>query len=261
MVVAMLLASAAAQADVNDVAKGATVHRDHRDVHIDMKCEIGSQYSVRPYRSAFLFERANGSPTEIGIGGGRLFIDGKEQTLDAPDHQRLTRMETEMRLLVPEMQKVIFEAVDIAFTALTEVARGLSSNPQETISSLEVAHRRVLGEMRSRPLAAFNEDAMVHIVKPILTQFVPQIVGGAVSSALKAAFSGEKNAKEFEARMNNMEHELDTRVDARAKALEPLAEAMCQRLHRIDDLDNALDYRLPGGDSLELLHADREHTD
>ena len=56
--------------------------------------------------------------------------------------------------------------------------------------------------------------------------------------------------------MERMEAELDSKVEARAKALEPLAEAMCARLVRMDALDDALEYRLPSGDALQLLRID-----
>jgi hypothetical protein len=56
--------------------------------------------------------------------------------------------------------------------------------------------------------------------------------------------------------MNRMEHELDTKVEARADALEPLADAMCLRLRRMDDIDNSLEFRLPDGSQLQLLRVD-----
>ena len=237
---ALLLASGSVQA-----------HSERQERHTG--CDVNSRYSVDTYRRAFLFTREDGKPAEIGIGGGRLFIDGKEATLTAADHQRLSRMEREMQLLVPEMRKVAVEAVDIAFVALTEVARGLSSNPEATVSRLESAHRRVRSEMTEKPLSLFNDEAKGDIVKPHITKFIPDNVGGAISSALSAAFGGEEKAQEFEKRMNRMEHELEAKVEARAEALEPLAESMCKRLHRIDDLDDSLEYRLPNGDSLQLL--------
>jgi hypothetical protein len=58
--------------------------------------------------------------------------------------------------------------------------------------------------------------------------------------------------------MDRMERELDERVDARAKALEPLADAMCRRLERMDGLDDALAARLPDGEPLQLLRVDPE---
>lgn len=229
----------------------------HPDKHgVQIHCDIGSQYSISTYRRAFLFTQDGQAPARIGIGGGRLFIAGREETLTAADHQRLIQFESEMHQLIPEMRRVTVEAVDIAFIALSEVARGLSSTPQATMSSLESAHRRVRLEMGGRSLALFNDDAMAAVVKPILVEYVPQIVGGAVSAALKAVFAGEKERQQFQIRMDRMKNELDTRVDARAKTLEPLAEAMCQRLRRMDGLDNALEFRLPDGEPLQLLRVD-----
>jgi hypothetical protein len=246
---ALLLASGMAQA-----------HVDKDGNHVN--CDISSRYSVVPYRSAFLFAREDGKPGEIGLGGGRLFIDGKEQTLSPADHERLTRFESELHELVPQMQQVAVQATDIAFTALIEVARGLASDPKSAISSLEQAHQRVRREIDSKPLIVFNDDAIKGVVEPIVTKFVPEIAGGAVTMALKAAFGGEQASKDFQARMDRMEHELDTRVDAQAKSLEPLAEAMCQRLRRMDGLDDTLEFRLPDGEALELLRVDQpDRTD
>jgi hypothetical protein len=242
----LLLASGSAQA-----------HSEGRHSHIG--CDIGSNYSVREYRSAFLFSKDDGEPAEIGIGGGRLFIDGKEVSLSKADQQRLGHLETEMHLLVPEMRQIAVE--DIAFTALTEVARGLSKTPEATISELESAHQRMRREMVARPLSAFNDDAMGDVIKPIITKFIPDIVGGAVSSALSAAFGGDKKATEFERKMTHMERELDTKVEKRADKLEPLADAMCKRLRRMDELDDALEYRQPNGEALELLRVDRYQKD
>ncbi len=240
---ALLLASGAAQA-----------HSTHDGARLG--CDVRSDYSVRPYRQAFLFSREGSTPTEIGIGGGRLFIDGKEIQLADADHARLRDMDGEMKLLVPQIEKVTTEAIEIAFTALTEVARGLSSTPEKTVAGLERSRREMMAEIRSKPMGVFNEDAMEGIIKPIVTRFIPDIVGGAVSTALKAAFSGEQESKKFEARIKQMERQLDTRVDARAKALEPLAEAMCQRLNRLDTLDDALEFRLPNGEPMQLLRVD-----
>ena len=236
------------------LASGAAPAHATRDRHVS--CDIGSAYAIDTYRKAFLFNQPGRQPAQIGIGGGRLFIDGKEQVLSAADHQRLRQLEMELQQMVPEVKQVTLEAVEIAFTALTEVARGLSSDPQATVSRLESAHQRVRAEMVAKPLAVFDRDAIAGVVTPILTEYVPKIVGGAISSGLKAAFSGEKESREFKARMDRMGEELHQKVDARAKALEPLAENMCQRLRRMDGIDNSLEFRLSDGEPLELLRLD-----
>lgn len=247
--IALLLASAGAQA------------HDSRG-RVQVGCDIHSDYSISTYRSAFLFQRDEGPARKVGIGGGRLFVDGKEIHLSNADAERIAQFERELRELTPEVQHVSREAVEIAFTALIEVARGLSSDPDDTIASLERSRRQALDEIRSNPLAVFNDESMEDMVEPILTRFVPDVAGGAVSAGLRAAFAGEVERRKFQMRMDRMKHELDTRVDARAKDLEPLADAMCRRLERMDALDDALEYRLPRGESLQFLEIDNHrHKD
>jgi hypothetical protein len=231
----------------------------HQRDGVHAGCDIGSDWTVQPYRSAWLFTREDGPVRELAIGGGRLFVDGKELQVAAADHKRIAELESELRGLAPELRRIGREAVDIAFTALVEVARGLSSTPDETIAELQRGRVRSLAEIDRQPMGVFNGDAVEQIIEPIITKFVPDIVGGAISTAMKAAFSGDAQRQEFQSKMDRMERELDTRVDARAKALEPLAEAMCQRLERMDALDDALQARLPGGEPIALLRVDPEH--
>jgi len=236
----------------------ATAHSHAGKGDHQLSCDVESQYTVRPYKGAYVFERDG---REVGIGGGRLFVEGKEVAVSAADHARLSGMEQEFRALQPEMEQVVTEAVDIAFTALTEVARGLSGDPGQTVAELEASHRRVRAKMAGAPLALFNDDAIAGIVEPIMREYMPDIVGGAVRTAIKAAFSTGKEAGELQARMDRMEHELDARVDARAEALEPLARSMCSRLRRMDALDDALEVRTADGRRFDLLEADTRKDD
>ena len=249
LTITLLLAHSAAQASSHD--------RGRRG----MSCDVSSDYSPRPYRSAFLFSQEDGSPREIGIGGGRLFVDGREHKLSAADHRRLSQFEDEMRELVPQTMRVAVEAVDIAFTALGEVAGAMSSTPDKTVRSLEEARLRVRRQISAQPLGVFDEDAVGEIVGPLVAQYVPQIIGGAVSSAVKAVFSGHDDAGDFEARMQRMEGEIERKVEARAEALEPLVESMCQRLQRMDAIEDSLQFRLPDGKPLQLFSIDRRERD
>lgn len=217
------------------------------------QCDIGTDWNVHMHRRAFVFSREDHEPAEIGIGGGRLFIDGREVKLTEADHQRLVQIERQMTDSLPVLHDIAVEAVDIAFSALTEVARGLASDPGEAIAELRKAQVRVRGEMQDKPLAAFNGDAIGKIIEPVVTEFVPQIVGGAVSSAVGAAFGGERKANEFEKRMERMQQDIDRNVDKRADALEPKVDDLCGRLKSIDALDDSLEFRLPDGKQLDLL--------
>lgn len=244
------------------LAAGAAQAHDHRGTHVG--CDMDSPYSLSTYRSAFVFERTDGKPARITLGGGKLFVDGKEAELNDADRARVREFEGELRQLMPEAEKVTAEAIDIAFTALTEVARGLSSDPDRTIRKLNQSRALALREVHAKPSILFRHDggsdAIDGIIDPIVSEFVPEITGGAVRFAMKAVFASDKERQEMQARMERMEKTLDREVDDRAKALEPMAEAMCERMRRMDGIENALDYRLPGGQPIELLTVDSKES-
>ncbi len=227
-------------------------------------CDVESDYSLTTHGNAFVFTRDDGkAPKRMSLGGGKLFIDGKPAELSATDQVRVDKFEGELRQLLPEVQQVTIEAVDIAFTALTEVARGLSSEPDEAVAKLEKSHARARKELQSRPAFVFNrngDDALAAIIDPIVSEYVPEITGSAVTMAMKMVFASEGKRAEMEKRLDRMGDEIDAKVKARADKLEPLAEAMCQRMRRMDEIDNSLDYRLPGGRPIELLNVDMKKT-
>jgi hypothetical protein len=232
----------------------ATLPAAARETRINgSHCDIKSDWGVRMHRRAFVFSREDHKPGEVGIGGGRLFVDGKEAKLSAADQARMQQLEQEMTALVPELRHIVLEAVDIAFVTLAEVARGLASDPKAAIDELQRAQVKLRAQMDAQPLVALDGDAVGRTIEPVVSEFVPQIIGGAFSGALSAAFGGQKKAEEFERRMERMEKDIDSKVEARAKTLEPLAEGMCQRMKTIDRLDDELEYRLPDGGRLELL--------
>lgn len=227
-------------------------------------CDVESDYSLTTHGNAFVFTRDDGkAPARMSLGGGKLFIDGKQAELNAADQARMGQFEGELRQLVPEVQQVTIEAIDIAFTALTEVARGLSSDPDESVAKLEKSHARARKEIASRPAFVFSkhgDDALAAIIEPIVSEYVPEITGSAVTLAMKMVFASDAKRADMEKRLDRMGDEIDTKVNARAAKLEPLAEAMCQRMKRMDGLDNALEYRLPGGKPIELLNVEVKQT-
>jgi hypothetical protein len=227
-------------------------------------CDVESDYSLTTHGNAFVFTRDDGkAPARMSLGGGKLFIDGKQAQLNGADQARVGQFEGELRQLVPEVQQVTIEAIDIAFTALTEVARGLSSDPDESVAKLEKSHVRARKEIASRPAFVFSkhgDDALAAIIDPIVSEYVPEITGSAVTLAMKMVFASDAKRVDMEKRLNRMGEEIDTKVNARAEKLEPLAEAMCQRMKRMDGLDNALEYRLPGGQPIELLNVEVKQT-
>ncbi len=220
---------------------------------VNLNCEAQSPYQVSMSGQAFVFENNAGRNTHLVLGGGKLFINGKQATLTAADQQRVDAFETELRLLVPEARKVVSEAVSIAFDALSEVSITLSGDESKR-PAYDKARIKALASVNNANIFPFFEDgSMDVIVDPLVAEFVPDITRSALGFAMKSMFASEQKNKETEARMQAMEKRLDARVEARAEALQPLADGMCKRIQRMDMLDNALQVRLANGKPIDFL--------
>ena len=224
------------------------------DIDMQVSCDASSDYNVSLIKQAFVFEgQQNGKPVVV-LGGGKLFVNGKQSQLSDADQKRINSFETEMRLLLPESQKVVIDAVNIAYDGLSIASASLSRNPDQVLANYQADRKATLKELQNtNTVFMFNDDAMEAIVQPIVAKFVPSIAGNALSFAFSAMFAGEAKANEMEARMKAMENDLDKQIEARAKALEPLAEKMCYRIHKMDEIENSLTVRLPNGKPINFL--------
>jgi Protein of unknown function (DUF2884) len=223
------------------------------ETDINVSCEVQSPYQVSMNGQAFVFENNAGRNTRLVLGGGKLFINGKQTTLSAEDQPRIDAFEAELRLLVPEARKVVSEAVIIAFDALSEVSIALSGDESKR-PEYDKARIKALASLNDANIMPFFEDGSIDaIVDPLVAEFVPDITRSALGFAMKSMFAGEQKNKETEARMQAMENSLDARVEARAEALQPLSQSLCKRIQRMESLDSALQVRLPDGKPINFL--------
>lgn len=235
------------------VIAGEAAGADDGQADIDISCDTSSQYQIGMSGQAFVFENDEGRNTRVVLGGGDLFINGRQTALSAADQQRIDDFEAELRLLVPEARKVVSEAVNIAFDALTEVAVAMSGKPAKR-GEFDAARAEALAAANDpESVPIFNEQSLQGIIDPIVSEFLPDIMGNAIGFAMKAMFAGEEKARDMEARMDAMDKTMETRIEARADALEPLAEGMCKRIQRMEAIDAALTVRLPDGRPINFL--------
>lgn len=225
----------------------------------DLRCDVQSNYDLSLDEGSLRFEREDGTPARVEIRRGRLFVDGKAQVLGVADQARLERYEAGALRLAPEVREVALEAVDIAFTALAEVARGLSDDPEETLAKLHKARRDVTRQLDRSHVAAIDDEALDAVMEEAVASLVPALVGDIVKSALAAAFTGDTaRAEALEARAERMEAEIERLVEPRAKALERRAEALCVQVAALDAIEEEFEFRLPDGERLDLLRSGPE---
>lgn len=218
---------------------------------MDAGCRVESDYELTLNQRSLIMVRDVGVPRAIVIRPGRLFVDNAWVTLGAADVRRLTDFEQGTRDAMPQAQAIGRAAADIAFTALGEVAAGFSSHPETVRAKLDGARVRLDARLADSVSAnRFDGRDVGRGIAQAVGEVIPDLIGDIVGGAISAAFSGDKSRLE---RMEHMDAEIEAAVAPRAAALEQRARALCQRLEALDALDNALEFRLPDGQPLQLL--------
>lgn len=223
------------------------------DVEIDASCNIDSDYDLTIDERSVILTREAGVPSAIVMRQGRLFVDDRWVELSDADRERIAAFERGAREAMPEAQAIGRDAADIAFTVLGEVATGFSSQPQQVQAKLARARAQIDARLaRSVTATRFNPRDLGDGIGEAVAEVIPSLIGDIVSGAISAAFSGDASRLK---RLESLDAQIDQRVQPRARALERRADELCRRMAELDRIDDALEFRLPGGQALQLLEA------
>lgn len=219
-------------------------------VHVD-DCSVESDYEFHLTGRSLVLLDKGGSPHTVLMRQGRLFIDDRWVEVSAADARRLADYERQARAAMPLAAKIAREATAIAFDALSEVAAGFGSDPDASRKRLAEARVVLDAELATAvgPIH-FDRSNLKDAIGETVAKVIPSLIGDIVGGAMRAAFSGD--AARFQ-RLENLDVQIEALVEPRARALEADAQALCRRMEALDAIDEALDYRLPGGSRLDLL--------
>ena len=216
-------------------------------------CGLTTGYNVLVDGGGVWLYRDAGAPKEIFFHDGKLSIDRKLQAVSAADAQRLRQLESESRVLMPQVAELARETVDITFDSLAGVVEALTGSKR-----------------KARKLHGFRDDTLAHVDATLGTgrwdqdffgeEFEARIEAAAESmasgisrSVLWAAFT-PGGADRLEKRTEKMEAELERRLEARIGTVEAKADAMCAQVARMQAIEEALEFRYQGA-PLNLLEA------
>jgi hypothetical protein len=223
---------------------------------VDVDCDVHSDYDFALTHKSLILTRKTGTPKTVLMRQGRLFIDDRWVAVDAADRERLADYEKKARETMPLAAQIGRDAATIAFTALGEVAKGFSRDPERTEARLREAREELDRSLaRSVSPTHFNSADLGKGIGDAVGDAVPLLVGDIVGGALRAAFTGDTERLE---ELDNLDSRIDAIVEPRAKALERNAETLCRSMRALDAIDDALDYR-HDGKPLELLRVEAGH--
>lgn len=218
---------------------------------IKLGCEVDSDYDFSLSERSAIFIRQTGTPQRIVMRQGRLFVDERWVTLDAADRKRVAEYERQARALMPLAQQVGRDAADVAVLALGEVAAALSSDPQRTRQALERMRDGIAVQLeRSVAGNRYRSDELGLAVAAAVREALPVLAGDIVGGAVRASLGGDRSALR---RLENLDATVEAAIEPRAADLERNAGALCDRMHALDRIDDAIEYRLPDGRPLDLL--------
>lgn len=244
---------------VLSLASGHALAAEVRGTDVNVPCSMDSDYDLSINERSVILTRDSGVPKAIVMRQGRLFIDDQWVTLSTADRQRIADFEKGAREAMPEAQAIGRDAADIAFTVLGEVAAGFVSDPRQAQDKIAKARSQIDARLaRSVTPTRFDGRDLGEGIGAAVSEVIPSIIGDIVGGAISAAFSGDSSRLR---RLENLDAQIDERVEPRAKALERKAESLCKRMVELDRIDDALEYRLADGRRLELLRARPEQVD
>lgn len=225
-------------------AANASADESRRPQVSSRQCGLSTAYNVLADGGGIWLYRDEGSPKEVFFHGGELSVDHRVQQVSDADAQRLRLMEAETRALMPQVAGVARDTVDVVFDALSGVAVALSGSERKA-HKLDRDRKRALDHVDGTlGRGRWDQEVFDERFQARLEDAMREYTGSMMRSAMWQAMTGR--ADEMEERTERMDAELDRMLDVRTKAIEAKADALCVQVRKLDELQQALEYRFDG---------------
>ncbi|MGB0495260.1 MAG: DUF2884 family protein [Kangiellaceae bacterium] len=191
---------------------------------------------------------------EITFLSDELIIDGKSVDLTPSQLDASQKFQTKARKLVPEIADIAIEGAELGVKAATMVITALggatSEEQKELIEPLNKISQKIRDNIdhktfNSKSLSTDFDKEIEQEIEAFVGKAISQFSGKMVSQVMSSIFSGDdaksEEMKDFEFRMENLEHDIETYVEANAKELEEKADALCVDLKEMEKLDLVLE--------------------
>ncbi|MXV33730.1 MULTISPECIES: DUF2884 family protein [unclassified Xanthomonas] len=250
----MLLAASSGPAWADQGDDGGK--HDHRPQVSSRQCGLSTPFNVLADSGGIWLTRSGGDgPREIFFHAGKLSVDHRVQQVGDADAQRLLEMERETRALMPQVADLSHEVVDLSYDVLgsvVEMLTGSAGNARKIERLRTHANAYVDGTLGK---GRWDQEAFDGRFEDYVETQAERFVGSITRHVLWQVMTGRGDA--IGDRAERMDAALEARLDARSKGIETKAQALCARVVRLDQLQQALEYRYRG-QPLRLLAASED---
>ncbi|NHF66471.1 DUF2884 family protein [Xanthomonas hortorum] len=246
-----------ARADQTD-KHDAPRHRAHVSSH---QCGLSTPFNVLADSGGIWLYRDSDWPREIFFHGGELSIDHKVQQISAADARRLWEMEQQTRALMPQVAGIAHDVIDLSYDALggvIEVMTGSALNARKIERLRKRASAYVDGTLGK---GRWDQKAFDGNFANYVEHEAEEFKGSIARHLLWQIVTGRSDG--IDKRAQQMEGQLDARLDAQASTIEAKANALCTEVEKLRQRQDALEFRYQGKplQMLAPLQQDKSRND
>ena len=213
------------------------------------ECDFSVDYNINIDDQQIRFDKKVGD--KVVFDGDDLIINGKSVSLTNKQLQTSQELQRRTRAVVPKIAEIAVEGAELGVKAATIALTGLFGKGEDVqrdlIEPIEAISAKIKANVSDTSLntevleESFEKDFEDEIEKLVETA-ISKYSGKMITQIIGSIFSGdEEDIKDFEFRMENMEHDIERYVESHAEALEEKADELCIDLKAIAKLDEQLE--------------------
>ncbi|WNO59558.1 DUF2884 family protein [Rheinheimera sp. MMS21-TC3] len=200
---------------------------------------------------------------------GKLWIENKSITTNTATQKQLQQFQADIRQQTVQTLALVEDALVLASDAINTVVSELTGEPVSSTSALNAAVVKVKSYSESLILkqqnnitvygSRFNtlDDVFDEAFEQAIKQAVSQSIGSLMQVVGKALTSGEgtfeQRMEAFAVKMENFATQLEKKVESQVSTLEHRGAALCDSLHKLDQLETDIQQTIPQMRQYDLI--------
>jgi len=241
----------------------------------DSSCnvELDTGFSIDKSTIAFL-DKHDETIYKI-VDNEELIVQGEVVDLNDSQQQLVNEYSTSIRAMVPEIQSIAIEGVDLAVTGVnlafnellgegndiaTELTRELTLVREDVSTKFSEDHGFTIGENGINDGEFFGEEFEERIESVVEKAVMNSMGTLLVAVGQEMLFSGG-DTDAFEARMENFGENIEHQMEARAEKIEEKADALCESALAIDMLEEKMKLSIDELSAINVISTNSNNHD